>query len=240
MSRGNINYKYLRRRKSWFRRNIPQIIFALVVIIVVAACITIGIITYKHFSNKGDKSDIQNSEENIETEAEDIDSPDRKETINSGANENETEAIETSGEETLSEDNSSTINDGNNNGSEVGSELTTEATTESTTAESKEQNSTDSTENGSENITEISSETEESVNKKPLINGAINRSTFVGNTIDLMNGVSAIDSDGNDITDKINISGSYSFDKKGTYEIIYSVTDVKGNTSITKITLTVV
>ena len=26
MSKGNINYKYLRRRKSWFRRNIPLVI----------------------------------------------------------------------------------------------------------------------------------------------------------------------------------------------------------------------
>ena len=27
MSKGNINYKYLKRRKSWFRRNLTLVIF---------------------------------------------------------------------------------------------------------------------------------------------------------------------------------------------------------------------
>lgn len=35
MSKGNINYKYLRRRKSWFRRNIPLVIMWAVIAVVV-------------------------------------------------------------------------------------------------------------------------------------------------------------------------------------------------------------
>lgn len=41
MSKGNINYKYLRRRKSWFRRNIPLVIMWAVIAVVV---IVLGII----------------------------------------------------------------------------------------------------------------------------------------------------------------------------------------------------
>ena len=33
MSKGNINYKYLKRRKSWFRRNLTLVIFIAVVVI---------------------------------------------------------------------------------------------------------------------------------------------------------------------------------------------------------------
>ena len=42
MSKGNINYKYLRRRKSWFRRNIPLVIMWAVIAVVV---IVLGILS---------------------------------------------------------------------------------------------------------------------------------------------------------------------------------------------------
>lgn len=42
MSRGNINYKYLRRRKSWFRRNWKTLLVWAILIIVVAGGITLG------------------------------------------------------------------------------------------------------------------------------------------------------------------------------------------------------
>lgn len=35
MSKGNINYKYLRRRKSWFRRNLGLVIVWAVIAVVV-------------------------------------------------------------------------------------------------------------------------------------------------------------------------------------------------------------
>ena len=44
MSKGNINYKYLRRRTSWFRRNLPLvIIIAVVAVVIISGSITAGI-----------------------------------------------------------------------------------------------------------------------------------------------------------------------------------------------------
>lgn len=43
MSKGNINYKYLKRRKSWFRRNLPLVIFIAVAVIAIAGALTAGI-----------------------------------------------------------------------------------------------------------------------------------------------------------------------------------------------------
>lgn len=43
MSKGNINYKYLKRRKSWFRRNLPLVIFITVAVIAIAGALTAGI-----------------------------------------------------------------------------------------------------------------------------------------------------------------------------------------------------
>lgn len=43
MSKGNINYKYLKRRKSWFRRNLTLVIFIAVVVIAIAGAVTAGI-----------------------------------------------------------------------------------------------------------------------------------------------------------------------------------------------------
>ena len=40
MSKGNINYKYLKRRKSWFRRNLPLVIFITVAVIAIAGALT--------------------------------------------------------------------------------------------------------------------------------------------------------------------------------------------------------
>ena len=38
MSRGNINYKYLRRRKNWFQRNWQAVlIYALIILVILAA-----------------------------------------------------------------------------------------------------------------------------------------------------------------------------------------------------------
>lgn len=45
MSKGNINYKYLRRRQSWFRRNLPLVvIISILVILLIAAGITVAVL----------------------------------------------------------------------------------------------------------------------------------------------------------------------------------------------------
>lgn len=44
MSKGNINYKYLKRRKSWFRRNLPLVILiAIAAVVIIAGSIIAGI-----------------------------------------------------------------------------------------------------------------------------------------------------------------------------------------------------
>ena len=50
MSKGNINYKYLKRRKSWFRRNLTLVIFIAVAVIAIAGAVTAGImsVSYTH------------------------------------------------------------------------------------------------------------------------------------------------------------------------------------------------
>lgn len=60
MSKGNINYKYLRRRKSWFRRNLP-----LVILIAVAALVIIGgAVTAGIMLSGANKDKKKNSNEN--------------------------------------------------------------------------------------------------------------------------------------------------------------------------------
>ena len=59
MSKGNINYKYLKRRKSWFRRNLPLVIFIAVAVIAIAGALTAGIML--SHSNKKKQADNQDS-----------------------------------------------------------------------------------------------------------------------------------------------------------------------------------
>lgn len=59
MSRGNINYKYLRRRKSWFRRNLTLIIIIAVVTIVI--CFG-GFFAVKSILNISGKKNSTNSD----------------------------------------------------------------------------------------------------------------------------------------------------------------------------------
>lgn len=46
MSKGNINYRYLRRRKSWFRRNLDIIIVYGIIAVVIIALIVAAIVLY--------------------------------------------------------------------------------------------------------------------------------------------------------------------------------------------------
>jgi lipoprotein-anchoring transpeptidase ErfK/SrfK len=65
--RGNINYKYLRRRKSWFRRNLRALIAWAILIIVVAAAVVLG--AMKIFSFGLFKKNTQNEDISQEPES---------------------------------------------------------------------------------------------------------------------------------------------------------------------------
>lgn len=73
-----------------------------------------------------------------------------------------------------------------------------------------------------------------------MINGADNVTLNVGDAFDPRNGVTAIDTCGNEITDRIKLSGSYDMGIPGTYTITYMVTDLIGSTDTKTITVTVV
>jgi len=76
-------------------------------------------------------------------------------------------------------------------------------------------------------------------NESAKIIGARDIATKVGEEINIMEGVSATDTCGNDITSKIGVVGRYTFDKKGTYEIKYYVVDAIGSRAEVSVTLKV-
>ena len=59
MSKGNINYKYLKRRKSWFRRNLTLVIFIAVAVIAIAGAVTAGIMLSHYNKEKQDEMCIR-------------------------------------------------------------------------------------------------------------------------------------------------------------------------------------
>ena len=59
-------------------------------------------------------------------------------------------------------------------------------------------------------------------------------------SIDIKKSVTATDTCGNDITDKIITIGRYTFDQAGEYSITYKVTDAIGSTDTKTIKLTVI
>lgn len=71
------------------------------------------------------------------------------------------------------------------------------------------------------------------------IKGAVDITTKIGQKVDLLKGVKATDTCGNDITPDIITIGHYTFDKEGTYDIKYKVTDVLGSTKEVTVKLTV-
>lgn len=62
----------------------------------------------------------------------------------------------------------------------------------------------------------------------PKVNGPSTITINQGTSYNLMTGISATDTCGNDITQKVQISGSYDANKAGTYQIKYDVTDALG------------
>ena len=71
------------------------------------------------------------------------------------------------------------------------------------------------------------------------IAGAKDIQTKIGQSVDIMTGVSATDICGNDITAKIVTVGRYTFDQTGTYDIKYEVTDAIGSHDEVTVKLTV-
>lgn len=66
-------------------------------------------------------------------------------------------------------------------------------------------------------------------NSKAEIKGARDVTVKIGESTDLLKGVTATDTCGNDITKDIAIVGRYTFDKAGEYDIKYVVTDLIGS-----------
>lgn len=73
-----------------------------------------------------------------------------------------------------------------------------------------------------------------------MIEGTMDQTLTVGASFDPMTGVTAIDTCGNTITDRIKLSGSYDLGIPGSYQITYTVTDLIGSTDTKTVTITVV
>ncbi len=75
--------------------------------------------------------------------------------------------------------------------------------------------------------------------KKPVISGAQDKSISKGSSFEPLNGITATDTCGNDISGKIECMGNVLTSKPGTYKLTYRVTDALHRTSSTDITITV-
>lgn len=67
--------------------------------------------------------------------------------------------------------------------------------------------------------------------KKPEIIGDDDKNVTLGHEVDLLEGIIAKDTCGNDVTDKIKVTGTVDFYRLGTYKIKYSVTDLLGRST---------
>lgn len=76
--------------------------------------------------------------------------------------------------------------------------------------------------------------------KTPEIYGTSNLTINKGETADLLEGVTAVDTCSNDITSKISVTGNILTNKTGTYKLTYSVEDTMHRTNRVDVTVTVV
>lgn len=72
----------------------------------------------------------------------------------------------------------------------------------------------------------------------PQISGVKNLTTYVGVKIDLLKNIKVTDDSGEDV--KANVIGTYDFNKKGTYSLMYEAIDNSGNKKEEKFTLNVI
>lgn len=72
MSRGNINYRYLKRRKNWFQRNWKRLLLLLIILLLAAGIVTSVILAKRSggFTNMFSKKDQDRSEVQTETQQE--------------------------------------------------------------------------------------------------------------------------------------------------------------------------
>lgn len=75
--------------------------------------------------------------------------------------------------------------------------------------------------------------------QKPQISGVSDRTINVGDDFDILDGVSAVDTCGNDITDKMVITGNVISSKAGEYKVTYEVEDAMHRTAREDIVITV-
>lgn len=68
-------------------------------------------------------------------------------------------------------------------------------------------------------------------NAKPIISGAVDCTIKKGGDFYPLGAISAVDTCGNDITDKVSVMGNVVTSKTGTYKVSYSVTDVMHRTA---------
>ena len=85
-----------------------------------------------------------------------------------------------------------------------------------------------------------STNNESTGNSSPVINGISDRTIKVGETFDLLAGVTATDKEDGDLTSKISVSGTVDTSTPGSYKVNYSVTDSKNKTVTKQITITVI
>lgn len=77
------------------------------------------------------------------------------------------------------------------------------------------------------------------LNQKPQISGVSDRTINVGENFDILDGVSAVDTCGNDITDKMIVTGNVISSKAGEYKVTYEVEDAMHRTAREDIIITV-
>lgn len=75
--------------------------------------------------------------------------------------------------------------------------------------------------------------------QKPQISGVSDRTINVGDDFDILDGVNAVDTCGNDITDKMVITGNVISSKAGEYKVTYEVEDAMHRTAREDIIITV-
>lgn len=75
--------------------------------------------------------------------------------------------------------------------------------------------------------------------KKPVISGAVNRVVYEYDSYSVMDGITAADTCGNDITDDIEVKGTVDMEVPGVYTVTYSVEDVLGRKDEVTVEITV-
>ncbi|HAG43076.1 MAG TPA: chitinase, partial [Clostridium sp.] len=66
------------------------------------------------------------------------------------------------------------------------------------------------------------------INTAPILKGIENKKVFIGETFDAMEGVTAIDKEDGNLTDKIIVTGNVDTNIAGAYTLIYTVEDSEG------------